>query len=753
MHSQEKPIQKRLVNATLLSLALLGAGPLAAAVLEEVIVTAQKREQSMQDVGISVTAFTGDQLSELGMTNPVDLAAQTPGLSFTQEHTGANTQLAIRGISQRDFADHHEPPVATYVDGAYVASMGAVHSLMYDVERVEVLRGPQGTLFGRNSTGGLLHIINKKPTEEFDLYSELTIAEYSEVKFEGAIGGAISDRVLGRLSVATHHADGWMENRIGEDLMDAGTYSVRGQLLFKVTDDTDFLLKIFNVEDDSAGSSYTHTPNAYGPDGLGYQVPRDELATWFDFFGNPWQTCVGCDGYGYIDPDEDPRTGSFNETGYYDRHMKGIAGTLTVGLGDMTLTSVTDYWEMEKSLLEDIDGSPLPSIDFFYDQDFKQFSQELRLNGATDRLDWIAGVYFLDIDVESASGIPNFNLAPHLGLHFPGAFIPYTTGFNAQTDTQSWAIFGHLEYALNDQWSVIGALRYTDDEKEADYVLEDNGFPPVHQEFNTDTAPNALLKFENWSAKLELDWRPSDNTLLYLSYNRGHKAGSFNYPFIGPIQDFSTMSHDEEEVDSYELGYKGDLADGRVRLNANVFYYDYSDYQASFFVNFANIVGNLDAEIIGAEIELTMQPTDQLELLLGVSLLDAESKDVGMPDGSIQDRGMASAPDMTANALARYTIPLANGSDIALQVDFNYSDDYCFSVVCAPSEENDSYSVTNARVSYTTSDQRWTISAFVRNLTDEEYRVYATDSAFATFMTSTYNPPRWYGGTVAFHWN
>ena len=752
MHSHNIPRQKHVVLLSFILCTLLGFGPVSAAVLEEIIVTAQKREQNLQDVGISVTAFTGDQLSKLGMITPVDLAAQTPGLTFSQEHPGANTQLTIRGISQRDFADHHEPPVAFYVDGAYVGSMGAVNAQMYDVERVEVLRGPQGTLFGRNSTGGLVHIINKKPTEDFDLYGELTVAEYQQIKFEGAVGGKISDRVLGRLSVATDYSDGWFENRIGKDLMDVGTYSVRGQLLFKLTDDTDLLLKVYNVEDDSAGSSYTHTPNAYGPDGLGYRVPRDQLATYFDFAGNPFQTCVGCDGYGYIDPDTNPRTGSINETGHYDRSMTGATGTLTAGLGDVTLTSVTDYLEMDKSLVEDIDGSPLPSIDFFYKQDFKQFSQELRLNGETGRLNWIAGVYFLDINVESASGLPSFNIAPFLGIHAPGVVIPYTTSFTAETDTRSWAVFGHTEYAINDQWSVIAALRYTDDRKEADYVLSDNGFPAVHQEFNKRTAPNAVLKFENVSAKLELDWKPNDSTLLYASYDRGHKAGSFNYPFIGPVN-FAELSHDQEEVNAYEVGYKGELLDGRVRLNADVFYYDYINYQASFFVNFVNVVGNLDAEILGSEIELTMQPTDQLELLLGVALLDTKSKDVGMPDGSIQDRGMANAPDVTVNGLARYTIPLGSGANVALQVDFNYSDKFCFSVVCNPSERESSYTVANARASYTTADQRWTFTAFVRNLSNATYRVYSTDSAFATFMTSTPNPPRWYGGTVSFHWN
>lgn len=733
--------------ATFGALWSIGAG---AAVLEEVIVTAQKREQNIQEVAISVSAFDGEQLTALGVTNTVDIAMHTPGLTFSQEHPYV-TGLTIRGVSQRDFASHHEPPVVTYVDGAYVSAMGAAHAQLFDLERVEVLRGPQGTLFGRNATGGLLHYVSKKPTEELDAYGELTIAEYDQVTFQGAVGGAITENVLGRLSVATNYNDGWLKNRIGKDLIDTGEYSARGQLLFKFGSQADLLLKVYHTEDNSGGAGFSHTPNAYQPDGFGYQVGRNELATFFEFIGSgaPFQTCPGCDAFGYREPDTDPRTGSYSQVGDFDRGISDIGGTFTVDFGGMTLTSVTDYFAMNFNVLEDIDASPILQIDYFAEQDLKQFSQELRLNGESERLTWLAGVYYLNIDTLTKAGLAPFNIAPWVGVHFPGVFIPYNTGFVADTDTESWAIFGHLEYALTDQWSVIAALRYTEDDKEADYTVADD--IGTFQQFNKDTAPNAKLGFENVSARADINWKPAENTLIYASYNRGHKAGSFNYPFIGPIADFSTLSHDQEVLTSYEIGYKGDLLDGRVRLNADLFYYDYDDFQASFFVNLANIVGNVGAEVIGGELELFMSPTEQLELVLGASWLDAESKDVGMPNGSIQDSEMANAPDFTLNGLARYTWPVWNGN-LAVQMDFKYSDNFCFSVVCNYSEREGSYVVSNARISYTTGDEKWSVAGFVNNLTDTEYRVYSTDSAFVGIMTNTPNPPRWFGGTISYHW-
>lgn len=758
-----KYIPKTVINQSIriTSIILAAVSPLvcSAAVLEEVIVTAQKHEQSLGDVDISITAFTGNQLSQLGYTNTVDVAAQTPGLNFSQEHPYV-TGLSIRGVSQRDFSSHNEPPVATYVDGAYVSTMGAAHAQMFDLERVEVLRGPQGTLFGRNATGGLLHYITRKPMEEFDAYAELTVADYSQVIFQGAIGGAITKNVLGRLSVASNYHDGWVKNRIGDDLFDTGEYSLRGQLLFQISDQTDLLLKAHHTKDSANGAGFTHTPNAYAPDGLGYRVGRDELATYSEFIGSGalFQTCPGCDAFGYREPDTDPRTGSYDQVGDFDRDISGITGTLTVDLGGITLTSITDLFDMEMNVLQDIDASPIKQLDYYVEQDLKQFSQELRLNGKSERLTWITGVYYLNIDNQTAAGLSPFNIAPFVGLHFPGAFVPYNTGFTADTDTESWAIFGHLEYALTDQWSITTALRYTEDDKEADYVLSDD-IPTPDLYFNRNTAPNAVLGFENVSAKVSVNWKPDDNTLVYLSYDRGHKAGSFNYPFIPPndlspagvASFFSTLSYDQEELSSYELGYKSSFLDGRVRLNADLFYYDYKDYQASFFVDLVNFVGNLDAEVVGGELELFMSPTDRLELVLGVSWLDTEVKDVGMPDGSIQDRQLAMSPDFSLNGLARYTWPLMNGN-LAVQVDFNYSDEFCFSVVCNYSEQEDSYVVTNARVSYTSGDDKWSVAAFVRNLADTEYRAYTVDSAFVGVMTNTPSPPRWYGGTVTYHW-
>lgn len=746
----------KIALSLLLSSAVGASGASSVTILEEIIVTAQKREQNLQDVGLSVTAFSGEQFKALGYTNSTDVAAQTPGLNVSS-FSASLTTINIRGVAQGDFADHHEPPIASYVDDVYVSSMGAANVQMFDLERVEVLRGPQGTLFGRNATGGLLHYVSRRPSEEFDAYAELTLAEYNQVKFEGAVGGALTDAVQGRLSVASNRHDGWLDNRIGDDLNDVDAYSVRGQLLFQLGEDADVLLKAHYAKDDSLGAGYSQQANGFAADGFGVLVGQNDLGTFHDAFGNPFQTCPGCNAYGYSEPEDDPRKGAYDDEGFLDREISGATATLTVAFDDVILTSITDYLLMDKDYREDTDASPRPSTHFFTTQELKQFSQELRLNGATEGLNWVAGLYYLNIDNDTASGLDPVDFGPFLAGVNPAdgqplAYIPVNTGFVANTDSESWAAFGHIEYDLTEEWSLIAALRYTEDEKEADYNLSSEGFLGPDQEFSKNTSPFAVQDFENISAKLEIDWHPNEDTLVYASVNRGHKAGSFNYPFLafGSL-DFSSLPHDEEVLTSYEVGYKGGFWEGRARLNVNAFYYDYKDHQASFFVNLANTVGNIDATASGGEIELTVSATERLEFMLGASFIDSEAEDVGLPTGSIEDRELAFTPDYSLNGLIRYSWPLSGG-ELTAQLDANYVDDFCFTVVCHPSEQEEAYVVRNARLTYTDDSERWSVSVFGRNLGDEDYRVYALDASFIGFMAQNFNPPRWFGATASYQW-
>ena len=729
-------------SAGLLTIIFSGALNAQDAVLEEIVVTAQKREQSLQDVGLSVTAFSAEQIRELGYTMTTEIAQQTPGLNIIQFHA-SNTAVNIRGVSQNDFADHYEPPVAMFVDNAYVSAVGAAHTQMFDIERVEVLRGPQGTLFGRNATGGLLHFISAAPTEELEGYGRFTIGDFGTSKLEGAVSGALSDTVLARFSGSVHQSDGLLANDDGADLRDAGASAVRLQFAFRPSDTFDARLKFHAARDDSAGASYQHDASFQNALGLGERIPDDQ---------NFYFTGPGADFNGYRDADGDNYRGRYDDPGFFDRTISGATGELTWTLDNsMSLTSVTDFLAIDKHYREDVDASPYPFFAFQTDQDFAQFSQELRLNRTGGRYDWQAGAYFLDID-DDVESMYDLDYLP-FGLAAGFGEIVETGAQDSEIGTQSWAVFAQGEYDLSDTLTGVLGLRYTDDERTIDYS---GGSTVPGWGVELRNAATDALEFDNVSYKAQLDWNPTQETLLYAGVTQAHKAGSFRTLIGGDLDSFtapSPSSHDEEELRSVELGIKTTLAGGRARLNATAFRYQYDDYQA-FVVDptigriAAVDIINVDAVANGAELELYAAPADGLDLVFGVAWIDSTVKDVGYPDGqTVRDSVLPYAPDISVNGLVRYEWSVGAGT-AAVQADFNYSDGFCFSVLCAPLDREESYVVGNVRAEYVFPGERWSISAYATNVTEEEYRTYSIDLSGLGLANDAYAPQRMVGVTV-----
>ncbi len=719
--------------------------PAQSAVLEEVVVTAQKREQNLQDVGVSVSAFTGDQTRALGWNSSEDLAAQTPGLIATSFSGDSSVSLfSLRGVGQNDFADHQEAPSAMYVDGVYIASTGAAGFQMFDLDRVEVLRGPQGTLFGRNATGGLVHIINNKPTEEFEAYMDVTLADYNQRRFEGAISGRLTDNLLGRFSFLTDNADGYFKNTNGADVRDRDLSSWRGQLEYRPSEDVSINFAAWGneVDKNKAGAYDFRVSHAT----LG------DAAT--DYQGTP-------------DDSPKPNEGAQNPLGEIDKDSRGYTATITVDTDAFTITSITDYQQLEKYYLEDSDGNMSRSLEYYSNQDSSQFSQEIRLNGQTDRMKWVAGMYYLNIDgdYDSQIAMPTFGGA---------------TNNEFTLETKSWSVFGQVEYDLTDDLMLTAGLRWVDDKKEFNInsyctpveTLPAGGF------FNGDPAfgPNDCSWFssfdpsspvivelgeevkldrhdEDVSGKFQLDYRLSSDALLYAGVSRGMKGGGYTAPLDGflPVEE---LSFEPEVLLSYEAGVKSIWMDGRARLNASVFYYDYSDYQGFVFQGLTSVVRNHDATISGAEVEFYVSPAEGWDVSLGVSVLDATVEDVEVAPGLIKDQDMITAPDLTANMLVRKSWQFAEG-DFALQIDGQYVGEQQYNTTNSVLTQGDSYSIWNARASYTRDhgENSWEISAFAKNFGDEEYMTYAFDLAdFFGYTLQVYGPPRWVGAQVQYRW-
>ncbi|MDO8863827.1 TonB-dependent receptor [Haliea sp. E1-2-M8] len=717
--------------------------PVHSQVLEEIIVTAQKREQNIQDVGVSISAFTGARVRAMGWQSSEDIAAQTPGLIATSFSGDSTVSLfSIRGVGQNDFADHQEAPTAVYVDGAYVGFTGAAGIQLYDVERVEVLRGPQGTLFGRNATGGLIHIISKKPTREFEAYADLTIAEYNQLRFEGAISGPLTENLAARFSLLQDKADGYFDNALGDDARDRDFTSARLQLDYSPTSWLDANIALRATRSDTVAGAYDFHP-AF--------EELDDMLT--DFQGTP-NNFPGVN------------DGALNPTGVNDQEAYGGTTTLVFKADDFTVTSITDFTDLEKYYLEDSNGNESRSLDYFTDQDSTQFSQEFRVNGETRNSRWVAGFYYLNLDGDYVS----FLNAPTFG----GAV---TNSYSLETD--SWSLFGQVEYDLSDTLTLVTGARFVKDNKDYSLLSQCSpatvipvgepwlpGFPPNDCSIFTSGDPTSPLAVEagpislqsndeDITATVSLNYVPKENLLTYVKFSRGMKGGGFTNPLDGFLF-LDELSYKPEILHSYEVGVKADLWEGRARVNASAFYYDYQDYQGFVFQGITTQVKNLDAEIYGGELEFFLSPAEGWEFAAGLSLMEATVEGVELAPGIFEDQNMITAPDVSVNFLGRYGWQLRNGGNVSAQIDGVYVDEQQYNTNNSPLTLGEDYTLWNARVGYEHphGDNSWEVAMFVNNLTDEEYQTYRFDlSDFFGYALLVYGPPRWFGAEFRYNWN
>jgi iron complex outermembrane receptor protein len=766
-------------------------------ILDEVIVTAQKREQAAQDVGIAITAFTGDQLKALGVEESIDVAAFSPGVHTSGNIAGQNTQFAIRGVTQNDFNDIIEAPSAVYLDEGYFAVAQAQTFAVFDIERVEILKGPQGTLFGRNATGGLIQYVSNKPSfDEVEGYADLTYgafdsdADANQVRVEAAIGGPFSDTVAGRFAVLYNEHDGYLNNiyplaavggspgpGAGADMGDDDTLALRGILQFRPSDVLEWTVSINQARSELATGPYQSKPTiavfdennelinvidvapgetraSIAADGSDFGGDLDNNGVFGDLFGRP---VAGGDFFGYIDPDgEDFNTsGDFAFADQGEIETFGLNNRVVWNRWDsVSLTSVTDFKNYEKLVFIDVDSAPANQSANYAAVDATSFTQEIRLNGATNNTTWVAGFFYLNIDSESDNGLK----FPVNGV-VPGS--PFDLGVDARLETDSFSLFGQIERDLSQDVTLIGGLRLIQEEK--DYRFEQNIYFTqdsrlIHQGTPVLIGPvfnnGVPAPFEDetsdtlWAGKLQLDWRYSEDLLLYLGLNRGVKAGSFNAQLAGglPVPP-SAIPYGEEILTSLEGGFKATLFDGTTRLNGSVFYYDYADYQSFLFTGVSGVVINADAENIGMEVELQTSPIQGLDILLSAAWFDATVEDVPLRvDGPIRlDVDPTYAPEFQFTGLVRYEWPAFNGR-MYVGGDVSYSDEYFYNLRNFDADKFSDYTMTNARIGWIDANDRLEASLRIKNATDERAGIQGFDIATLCGCNEiSFQAPRWYG--------
>ncbi|HEU4627969.1 MAG TPA: TonB-dependent receptor [Steroidobacteraceae bacterium] len=740
-------------GAVRVAILLAGAGTAALAnaqgALEEVVVTAQKREQRSQDVPIPITAFSADALRELSVTDSNEVAQHTPGLNFgAPVGQGNNPSLTLRGVGLNDFNDNNESPVAVYVDEIYSAALASQTFQLFDIDRVEVLRGPQGTLFGRNTTGGLLHFVSNRPTRELSGNAQLDLGRFDDVQFQGAISGPLTDGIQGRLAVARHKDDGYFRNAFkpgGDPRNETDSYAYRGMLNFDLAEKAHLLLNVHGGENDVLAAVYKHQ----GTSGV-----TDPACS---------ATDPELDGFGYCDSGKDIWSGAYDRRGPLKVRTIGGYIHLDWDLPIGQLVSISSLENLDKFHQEDTDASPNNFVAPTFTVDSQQWSQEIRLAHDSERLHWVAGLYYFHWKADGTQ---------ILTLPFLQEFGLTTTAFVLDTQFRqkldSYSGFGNVEIPLSSSVNLIAGLRYTNERKTYNYVqvdrdggvLESAGLPPepglVVLDFRSG-APGVgdlnKLDKDAVSGKIGINWKPRDDVMLFADVSRGFKSGGFNSGFVTPPTlpsgepDLSVIPYKNETLTAYQLGVKSSWVGGKLRVNATAFHYSYDDLQALTFVGVSSFITNAsNATIDGGEIEIETSPTENLHARLGVSLLDATADQVTDSSGEVlRDRRMVLAPRSNVTGLVRYSYPAGPGLWY-VQADAVYESPHFFDIKNQPVSRQAGYTLINGRVGFTTADGKYEVALWGKNLSNKQYDIYTFDfTGSFGFNQRMVGNPRWYG--------
>jgi iron complex outermembrane recepter protein len=713
------------------------------ATLEEIVVTATRREERLQDVASSATVFSGEDLQALRVLEPRDLAEQTPGLLAKYGPNGlATVGFYMRGVGINDFTGTVDPSVGVYVDEVFQPTPDMLNFAVYDIERVELLRGPQGTLYGRNSTGGAINFITARPTTEFEGYARAGYGSFDTFTASGALSGPLSETLLGRLSVSAINAsssDGYSFNRFtNNDLGKNESLAARGQLQWQPSED--FSLRImYNYGDSKSEQALLQHVGTRDPANLA-NVCAPVIAGHVDE-----SACV--DFLGYSDNDGDVYDGAANVDPELDLRSDDVTLTMDWNIGNTTLTSISGYADFSKRQSQDIDASPNVVADNFTFNDVENFSQEIRLTSDDSfRWPWIVGANYGKTDIDWFQTIDLTALA-----------IPTSNG--AVQSTEAWAVFGNLTIPLSETFDFVGGLRFTNETRDwtgATFVgtfgsLSEalaSGAPRLSQlplpagdpgqggplDFPTSLDEDKV----DFSAVLR--YRPSDDAMYYASISEAFRSGGYSSAVI--FSQAALEPYDPETLRSYEIGMKLSLAEDRVRFNTSAFFYDYEGFQATFVratEASARLQNAGDVEIIGLEASLDWVPVTNLTLGAGVALLDTEivETDVvlppldGGPESTIEGNEIPNAPSVTFNGRIRYEWPVGGTLAAAIQTDFNYVDEHFLEPNNREYLSEDGYFLANARVSLLSQGGPWQVSAWVKNLGDEEYRTAAQDLALS----------------------
>jgi iron complex outermembrane receptor protein len=691
--------------------------------LEEVIVTAQRRQESLSEVPIAVSALTADMLSQRGIGDTASLTEVVPSVQLTT--SGPSSMFFVRGVGNTNGGVGEEGANAFYVDGVYMPDLLQSVMKFNNIERVEVLKGPQGTLFGRNSTGGLVQVITKEPTEEFTGNISVGAANYDTYSTQAYVAGGLTETVKADLAISySDQGEGWGENLItGDDVAKRRDWGLRSKVVWEPTDAAKitFAGEYGELKDDRATNWYI-APGTFGLSPQPGVLPSTPS------------------------PGDDFDTTATNPQ-FTDMTLYGGSVTAEIDLDWATFTSITAYRKMESDSGVDVDGGPLPLIAFHLEETANEtYQQELRLaSNSEGPFGWQAGMFYLNAKAsmtpQSSSGL---------------LFAPISRMLDyVEQDTQSISGFGEVNYYLTDATQIIAGLRYTKDERDFKGLQERyvSGLAtPVQTVTDNDSTTD-----EEMSYRLALRHNLTDDTNLYASWNRSFKSGLFtmnSYPWgqVAP-----------QTIDALEVGMKTSHFGNRLRVNAAVFYYEIDDYQARAVINNAQALQNAaKVEVEGVELEFeallgqgltlfgsaTYTNSEFAEFPNATSLIPNPAFVGGNANGPVIDaKGNETpiAPNFAGSVGVSYAVPVADG-ELRMNALYSYNSGYYFDT--ENRLEQPSFSTVNASIGYYPTPD-WGVEVWGRNLTDERHYIQRLGSNLSDMDVRA--APRTYGVTLNYH--
>ena len=745
-----------------------------ASVLEEIIVTAQKREQSVQDVGLTISAFSDEQYRELTRGTLDGLAAQVSNLQAYANNTFLES-VHIRGIGLNEFQGQFDSPVATHFDEVYIAKPWMKARRNYDIGRVEVLKGPQGTLFGRNTTGGSVNYYTKAPVNAFEAELEAGIDEHERYRVTGMINSPLSDQLSGRLSFNTELGNGGPQKNLfsGDEHGRPEIIDVRGQLLW--TGEKLTVRGLVHGGINKSDSTAWKGPGIFnlGAPGLCPQLFTGEVSK------SP-SSCAKTAGFailngfpqGEFEP-EGIHTINQNKPPTGDDTFYGGYLRWDYEIGNATLTSITAYEYYERIHTDDSQADMFNSTSTHYYNEMNQVSQELRLSGfLSERWRYILGFFYENDDLDQVDGS---DLSQQ---QLPGVVIPPVDQFFSQfaLDTESIAVFAHNEFDFTDSLTLNLGLRYTDDTIEVSDAIMGVGLLPQFgkEKFVTPcvvttypggpigspacrflgpVAPpfNDSRTDTDFSWRVGVEWNATDDLLVYTNVVTGYRSGGYSLPFAGAATTF-----EPEELLTLELGFKYQLLDDTMRINASAFRYVYDEVQVNVddpVSPLVPITRNIGEQLnTGFEAEITWQPVPALYLRQSVGYLDSEFNDtdrvVTTYTGAIPLEGKrpVNSPEWTYNGAARWQQPVADGLDLIIGVDYRWIDDRFLEATNQVFDKSDNYWVANMRVAL--ASDKWEVAVYGTNLFDEDYLTYINNIGF--FKLDIFGERQTFGASVRY---